>query len=114
MIIGDRLRAIREQKNLSHLHSGRIKRFFGRAASKNSTKQKHPYWIPFRRKEKRDFCSKLLARISILKVARESSRAIRHLYLCGFERVHSVEEVHTQWVKNKSSPFSSLSTPSEG
>jgi hypothetical protein len=53
----------------------------------------------------------MLSRISILKVARESSSAIRHPYLCCFERAHSVEEVHTQWVKNKIGPCSSLSTP---
>jgi methylase of polypeptide subunit release factors len=32
----------------------------------------------------------LSTRISVLKVASEPSGAIRHLYLCGFERDHNV------------------------
>src|SRR5713226_2573727 len=36
-------------------------------------------------------------------------RLRRHLCLCGFECGEDALEVHTQWVRNKTSPFSSPS-----
>ncbi|MCI0724312.1 MAG: hypothetical protein L0338_35915, partial [Acidobacteria bacterium] len=38
--------------------------------------------------------AKYLSRISVLRVAREPSGAIRHLYLCGLERDDDTSEVH--------------------
>ena len=42
---------------------------------------------------------------------RQAGRQVERLYWCGFERDDNAGEAHTQWVKNKTSPFSSLSTP---
>ncbi len=49
----------------------------------------------------------VVSRISVLKVVRESSGVIHHLYFCGFERDHGVEEVHTRWVRSRVGPFNS-------
>jgi nucleoside-diphosphate-sugar epimerase len=53
----------------------------------------------------------LLSRISNLNFFYESLSVHLHLYLCRFERDEAASEVHTQWVTNKISPFSSRSMP---
>ena len=50
-----------------------------------------------------------IARISILSSADEPLGVRRHQYLCGFECNEDALEVHTRWVRNKISPFSSRS-----
>jgi hypothetical protein len=50
-----------------------------------------------------------LARISNLNSPYEPSGVRWHLYLCGFGRGEDALEVHTQWVRNKTIPFSSSS-----
>src|SRR5438093_13630701 len=52
----------------------------------------------------------LLSRISILNLVPKSSDRRRHQYSCGFERDEDTPEVSTQWVRYKTSPFSSPST----
>jgi hypothetical protein len=51
----------------------------------------------------------ILAQISNLNSPCEPPEVRRHLYLCGFGRGEDGLEVHTQWVRNKISIFSSLS-----
>src|ERR1700693_4689081 len=53
---------------------------------------------------------KNLPHISFLNLAWEPSDSRRHLYSCGFERDEDAPEVHTQWVKHKTSHFSYRST----
>ncbi len=47
--------------------------------------------------------------ISNLNSTNEPSGVRRHLCLCGFECGEGALEVHTQWVTNQTSPFSSRS-----
>ena len=49
--------------------------------------------------------------ISFLNPAWEPSDVRHHLYSCGYERDEDALEVETQWVRNKTSPFSSLLMP---
>ena len=49
--------------------------------------------------------------ISYLNPAWEPSDVRHHLYSCGYERDEDALEVETQWVRNKTSPFSSLLMP---
>src|ERR1039458_1650669 len=55
-----------------------------------------------------------LAHISILNSISESSDHRNHQYSCGCESYEDASEVSTQWVRNRISPFSSLSTPLSG
>ena len=52
-----------------------------------------------------------LVHISFLNPAWEPSDVRHHLYSCGYERDEDALEVETQWVRNKTSPFSSLLMP---
>ena len=52
-----------------------------------------------------------LIHISFLNPAWEPSDVRHHLYSCGYERDEDALEVETQWVRNKTSPFSSLLMP---
>ena len=52
-----------------------------------------------------------LFHISFLNPAWEPSDVRHHLYSCGYERDEDALEVETQWVRNKTSPFSSLLMP---
>jgi hypothetical protein len=52
----------------------------------------------------------VLTHISNLNSTNEPLGVRRHLCLCGFECGEDALEVHTRWVRNKISPFSSLST----
>ena len=52
-----------------------------------------------------------LLHISFLNPAWEPSDVRHHLYSCGYERDEDALEVETQWVRNKTSPFSSLLMP---
>jgi len=49
-----------------------------------------------------------LPHISILSCSSESSDRRHHQYSCGCERDEDVPEVQTEWVRNKTSLFSSL------
>jgi hypothetical protein len=51
----------------------------------------------------------ITTQISNLNFPYEPSDVRRHLYLCGFGRGEDGLEVHTQWMRNKISLFSSLS-----
>ena len=53
----------------------------------------------------------VLVHISFLNPAWEPSDVRHHLYSCGYERDEDALEVETQWVRNKTSPFSSLLMP---
>ena len=53
----------------------------------------------------------ILIHISFLNPAWEPSDVRHHLYSCGYERDEDALEVETQWVRNKTSPFSSLLMP---
>lgn len=49
--------------------------------------------------------------ISDLTAHGEPRGCVECLYGCGFARDDDAVEVHTQWVRHQTSPFSSLSTP---
>ena len=52
--------------------------------------------------------------ISNLMYISESADRGRYEYSCGFERDEGAPDANTRWVRDRNSPFSSLSTPLSG